>query len=64
MCDLSLPEVYRAEEMFCTGTMGEVVPVVEVDGGKIGTGTEGPLTARLKALFREIVRHSDDEVLV
>src|SRR6516162_2697966 len=30
--DLSLTEVYRADEMFCTGTMGEIVPVAKVDG--------------------------------
>ncbi|MDA1260325.1 MAG: aminotransferase class IV [Planctomycetota bacterium] len=64
VCDLSLSEVYRAEEVFCTGTMGELVPVIEVDGRTIGSGAEGPLTARLKTLFREFVRSSDDEVLV
>jgi len=36
--DLSLTEVYRAEEMFCTGTMGELAPVIKVDGRTIGTG--------------------------
>src|SRR6516225_2977170 len=30
--DLSLTEVYRADEMFCSGTMGEIAPVIEVDG--------------------------------
>src|SRR5436190_665896 len=30
--DLSLTDVYRADEMFCTGTMGELAPVVRVDG--------------------------------
>lgn len=64
VCDLSLSEVYRAEEVFCTGTMGELVPVVDVDGRPIGAGAEGSMTARLKALFREFVRTSDDEVLV
>ena len=64
ICDLSLSEVYRADEMFCTGTMGELVPVVEVDGRRIGGGAEGPCTARLKALFRDFVRASDDETLV
>ena len=35
-CDLSLSEVYRANEMFCSGTMGELAPVVEVDGRPVG----------------------------
>ena len=31
-CDLTLTEVYRADEMFCTGTMGELAAVTRVDG--------------------------------
>src|SRR3954447_18969355 len=37
-CDLSLTEVYRAGEMFCSGSMGELAPVVSVDGRPIGDG--------------------------
>jgi branched-chain amino acid aminotransferase len=51
--DISLSEVYRADEMFCTGTMGELAPVVRVDGRQIGDGTGGPMTRRLTELFRE-----------
>lgn len=50
--DLSLTEVYRADEVFCTGTMGELVPVLKVDGRTIGEGTPGPMTRRLTELFR------------
>ena len=50
-CDLSLTDVYRADEMFCTGTMGEIAPVVAVDGRTIGDGTSGPTTRRLSQLF-------------
>lgn len=51
--DLSLTEVYRANEVFCTGTMGELAPVVKVDGRPIGDGRPGPLTRRLSDLYRE-----------
>jgi len=54
--DLSLTDVYRAEEMFCSGTMGELAAVVEVDGRPIGGGDEsapGPMTRRLSELFAE-----------
>jgi branched-chain amino acid aminotransferase len=51
--DFSLTEVYRADEMFCTGTMGELAPVTEVDGRKIGEGG-GPMTERLSELFRQL----------
>ncbi|MBW3603815.1 MAG: aminotransferase class IV [Actinobacteria bacterium] len=56
--DLSLTDVYRADEMFCTGTMGELVPVVEVDGRTIGHGSEGAVTARLRTLFAALTRTS------
>jgi branched-chain amino acid aminotransferase len=56
--DLSLTEIYRADEMFCTGTMGELAPVVRVDGRPIGAAAAGPMTQRLMELFR---RRTDAE---
>ncbi|HZZ28242.1 MAG TPA: aminotransferase class IV [Pirellulales bacterium] len=55
--DLSLTDVYRADEMFCTGTMGELAPVVQVNGRKIGSGQRGAVTQRLAALFAELTAH-------
>ncbi|MDE0357778.1 MAG: aminotransferase class IV [Gammaproteobacteria bacterium] len=52
--DLSLTEAYRADEAFCTGTMGELASVTEIDGRTIGDGKPGPMTARLSDLFREL----------
>jgi len=51
--DLSLTEIYRAEEMFCSGTMGELAAVTKVDGRLIGGGKAGAMTKRLSALFGE-----------
>ena len=51
--DISLAELHRADELFCTGTMGELAAVVEVDGRSIGDGEVGPLTQRLSALYGE-----------
>ncbi len=51
--DLSPAEFYRADEMFCTGTMGELAAVVQVDGRPIGGGSPGPMTARLSELFAQ-----------
>jgi len=50
--DISTTEIYRADEMFCTGTMGELAPVTIVDGRTVGGGTPGPVTRRLIDLFR------------
>lgn len=53
--DLSLTWVYRADEVFCSGTMGELAGVVEVDGRVIGNGqAPGPMTRRLTQLFGEL----------
>lgn len=52
--DVSLTEVYRADELFCTGTMGELAPVIKVDGRTIGSGTLGPMTKRLSDLFARL----------
>jgi branched-chain amino acid aminotransferase len=51
--DLTLEDVYAAEEMFCTGTMGELAGVIKVDGRMIGSGDVGPMTRRLSGLFAE-----------
>jgi branched-chain amino acid aminotransferase len=49
--DLSLTEFYRTDEVFCTGTMGELAGVTRVDGRRIGKGDTGPMTARLSNLY-------------
>jgi branched-chain amino acid aminotransferase len=61
--DLSLTEVYRADEMFCTGTMGELAPVVKVDGRTIGGGKPGPVTQRLAELFRGLTEREGTRVI-
>jgi branched-chain amino acid aminotransferase len=54
--DLSLTELYRADEVFCTGTMGELAAVTTVDGRTIGAGVPGPMTARLTDLFTALTK--------
>ena len=61
--DISMAELYRADEMFCTGTMGELAPVVRLDGRTIGAGETGPMYDRLAALFREAVEAEAEPVL-
>ena len=61
--DLSLTEVYRADEMFCTGTMGEIAAVTRVDGRAIGGGAPGPVTSRLADLYAALVRASGEAVV-
>jgi len=49
--DLTLEDLYGSDEMFCTGTMGELAGVIKLDGRTIGRGEVGPLTQRLSELF-------------
>lgn len=48
---VSTSECHSADEMFTTGTMGELSPVLELDGRTIGTGAMGPVTKRLQEAF-------------
>ena len=59
--DLALAELYAADEAFCTGTMGELVPVVEVDGRTIGG--PGPVTRTLSAAYGELTARSGTPVV-
>src|SRR2546421_7601937 len=49
--DLTLEKIYGADEVFCTGTMGELAGVIKIDGHVIGKGDAGPMTKQLSALF-------------
>jgi branched-chain amino acid aminotransferase group I len=50
--NLSLTELYTADEAFTSGTMGELTPVLAADGRIIGDGSAGPVTKRLQDLHR------------
>src|SRR5438046_9987505 len=49
--DLSPVDVYGADEMFCTGTMGELAGIIKIDNRIIGNGNIGPMTKRLSELY-------------
>ena len=49
-------EVYTADEAFFTGTAAEVTPIRELDNRNIGSGTRGPITEKLQALYFDVVK--------
>jgi branched-chain amino acid aminotransferase group I len=51
--NISLTEIYTADEVFTSGTMGELTPVLEADGRVIGEGVVGAVTKKLQTLHRE-----------
>jgi branched-chain amino acid aminotransferase len=61
--DISLVELYAADEVFCTGTMGEIAGVMRIDGRTIGDGRPGRLTARIADLYRAHARADGTPVM-
>ncbi|MGH1412468.1 MAG: D-amino acid aminotransferase [Pelagimonas sp.] len=53
--NFSLVDTYGADEAFLTGTFGAQTPVSEIDGRQIGSGTAGPITLRLRQLYKDLV---------
>ena len=54
-------EVYVADEAFFTGTAAEVVPIRELDGRAIGSGSRGPLTQQLQSIYFDAVRGRESQ---
>ena len=53
--NFSLVDTYSADEAFLTGTFGAQTPVGMIDGRVIGTGQMGPMTERLRGLYKKLV---------
>jgi branched-chain amino acid aminotransferase len=53
--NFSLVDTYGADEAFLTGTFGAQTPVGSIDGRQIGSGEMGPMTARLRALYKSLI---------
>ncbi len=51
----SLVDTYGADEAFLTGTFGAQTPVSEIDGRVIGTGEMGPVTKRIRGLYKDLI---------
>ena len=51
----SLVDTYGADEAFLTGTFGAQTPVGDIDGRQIGDGQMGPMTKKIRALYKELI---------
>jgi len=60
--DYSLTQLYTADELFVTGTMGGIAPVIMLDGRRIGDGSPGPVTLRLTKLLAELTARTGTPV--
>ncbi len=59
--NISISEVYSADEIFVTGSMGELTPVLEVDGRRIGD-EPGPITRSMQGYFRNVTKVEGTEI--
>ncbi len=53
--NFSLVDTYGADEAFLTGTFGAQTPVASLDGRTIGSGTIGPITTRIRTLYKALI---------
>jgi branched-chain amino acid aminotransferase len=49
-------EVYLSDEVFMVATGAQIVAITRIDHRKIGTGTMGPVTQKLRDLYFNVVR--------
>jgi branched-chain amino acid aminotransferase len=61
--DYSLMQLYTADELFVTGTMGGIAPVTSLDARQIGNGSPGPVTLRLTGLLAELTASTGTPVV-
>jgi branched-chain amino acid aminotransferase len=53
---LTKADILTADEMFACGTFSEIVPIIEVEGRKIGDGSPGRFTTHLRQAYKDSVR--------
>ena len=58
----TITEMYTADEMFVTGTMGEITPVILVDGRIIGSGKKEHITAQIQELYHELTLSAGEQI--
>lgn len=54
--DITLDELFGADEAFITSSYKDIVPIVSVDGKKIGNGRVGEGTRKIMALFKDLAQ--------
>lgn len=61
--DIPEEEIHSADEVFCTGTMGEIVAVTRIDDTTFHQGQPGPMTQRLSELYSELTATEGDPLV-
>jgi len=56
-----LVDAYGADEAFLTGTFGAQSPVSEIDGRSISDGEMGPMTKRIRSLYKSLIQQETNK---
>ena len=60
--DITVQDLWTAEEAFICGTGAEIRPVTTVDGRTVGDGTAGPVTLKAIDLYKTYIRENGEEI--
>lgn len=58
--DVMRDELYLSDELFFAGTAAEITPIVEVDGRRIGNGSPGESTKRIRETYYRVVKGEEE----
>jgi len=60
--DISLSELFTADEAFGTGTASEITPIIEINGRTVGDGAPGPVTINVEERFKKLIEKAGTPV--
>ncbi len=60
--NISLTEMYSADEVFCTGTMGELTPIVMIDGREIENKSTDRILPKMIHAFEQSIHKYTEQI--
>ncbi len=60
--NISLTELYNSDLFFCTGSMGEITPILELDGRDITGQTKHPLLDKIRHSFEQKIPQYSEKI--
>jgi branched-chain amino acid aminotransferase len=60
--DVTVSELFTADEIFGTGTASGISPVIEINGREVGEGRPGPITDKTDIKFKEFITKTGTSV--
>ena len=61
--DIPEVEIHEADEVFCTGTMGEIVPIKKIDDTVYNNGQPGEITQKLASIYQSMTQNEGYSIL-